>query len=224
VVPYSLVGQHYRENCCLLFRRLIHTGKIHCRVQKLQWSWDYYGPHCQSQSTLSSTCTIFNPLISLLKMEAPGSSRKLVPVYQNIWCHHRRVYIQQEIQTSLVIWMIKISITIISKEDKMLEYTIKMEVESRSVFEFSSFVSVHCNLGTKLMSMRRPKAMQCFHLMRMIARERRLCKNVIIVYQFSVFCGLWLKMQVAGLELILLFAVYRITVWKLSTSTSHLSF
>ena len=108
--------------------------------------------------------------------------------------------------------MIKISITVISKEDKMLEYTIKVEVESRSVFEFSSFVSVHCNSGTKLMSMRRPKAMQCFHLMKMIAREKRLCKNVIIVYQFPVFCGLWLKVQVAGLQLILLFAVYSITV------------
>lgn len=125
VVPYNLVDQHYRENCCLLLRRLSCTGKIYCRVQKLQWSWDYYGPQCQSQSTLSSTYTIFSHLIPLLKMEAPGCSRKLVPVYQYIWCHHRRVYIQQEIWPCLVIWMIKISITIISKEDKMLEYTIK---------------------------------------------------------------------------------------------------
>jgi len=61
------------------------------------------------------------------------------------------------------------------------------------------------------MSMRRPKAMQCFRLMRMIAREKRLCKNVTIVYQFPVFCDLWLKVQVAGTELILLFAVYSMT-------------
>lgn len=54
--------------------------------------------------------------------------------------------------------------------------------------------------------------MHCSHLMRMIARETRLCKNVTIVYQFPVFCGLWLKVQVAGTELILLFAVYNITV------------
>jgi len=30
VVPYNLVDQHYRENCCLLLQdgRLSHTGKI----------------------------------------------------------------------------------------------------------------------------------------------------------------------------------------------------
>jgi hypothetical protein len=49
--------------------------------------------------------------------------------------------------------------------------------------------------------------MHCFHLMRIIARERRLCKNVTTVYQFLVFRGFWLKLQVAGAELILLFAL-----------------